>query len=224
MSDFTQTLSRFRASTERPEVYATLLRKTAAGLPKQEQDLIDRCDREAEQLHNSQLRADGAPYIVHPRRVAILVALYLTHEITTPVLIGLAHDLIEDCGISEEWLAERYGRTVAEDVKALSAPAVAGESKEDRRKRKTDKWRRLSSASETVLSVHAMDVLDNTISWRFINSGTQSANKLPRWMWQLLNYQIPLLSGRFDDVVRELWTEVAYQRDRGIEIGSWDSP
>ena len=222
--DFTSVLNRFRTSTEPPEAYAILLRTAIAGLSSHEKEVIDRCGQEAERLHRGQLRADGSPYIVHPQRVAVLVASYLNSDITTPVLIALTHDLIEDCGVSEDWLAERYGRTVAQGVKALSAPAVAGESKEDRRNRKTDKWQRLWSASHEVLSVHAMDVLDNAISWRFIKSEMPPSKKIPRWLWQLVNYQIPLLSGKFDDIVSELWIEVAYQRDRGFEVGSWDSP
>lgn len=224
MADFTALLSRFRAATEQPDAYAVLLRTLTSEFATSERAEISRCDREAERLHSKQLRADGSPYIVHPRRVAALVASYLVAGRSTAVLTALCHDLIEDCGVTDEWLTRQYGADVARGVQMLSAPSVAGESMVNRRERKIAKWQSLTSASYWIRSVHAMDVLDNTISWRFITEEMPAWCKIPRWMWQVVHYQIPLLSGSFNDVTRELEAEVEYQRDRGFDIGSWDSP
>lgn len=225
MTEFANTLFRLRGSTEEPHVYAEILRSIVAHLPAIDREAILRCDSDAEWLHDGQLRNDGAPYIVHPRRVAILTASY-TAEGFAPddIQVALAHDLIEDCGITEEWLSENYGARVAAAVKSLSAPAVKGETKNQRRDRKKAKYSALAKVDKSVLRLHAMDVLDNTISWRFIQPETEGWRKIPRWMWQVTKYQIPLLSGSFGDIADELAKEIDYERHRGFEIGSWESP
>jgi (p)ppGpp synthase/HD superfamily hydrolase len=183
------------------------------------------CARDASRLHAGQYRADGSPYIVHPLRVAILTAASLSSPRQgTAVLIALMHDVIEDCGIAEDWIANRYGSFVADAVGALSAPAPQAESREERWHRKVAKWEALKSADVVTLTVHAMDVLDNTISWRFIVRDMIGWQKLPRWMWQLEEYQIPLLTEHLPGVVDELMAEVRYERARGVEVGRWDSP
>jgi hypothetical protein len=40
----------------------------------------------------------------------------------------------------------------------------------------------------------------------------------------VVHYQIPLLSKHFGNIAEELRGEIAYQRHRGFEIGSWESP
>lgn len=225
MPSFTEVLSRFRLGTEGPAVYANLLYSAVTSLAVTDQEIIRRCDADAECLHAGQVRSDGAPYIVHPRRVAILVAAYSGERPSAArVLIALAHDLIEDCGTTNEWLRDRYGTDIASGVGLLSAPSSSGESSSQRRDRKAAKYVALASAAPDVLAVHAMDVLDNTISWRFIPPGAPGRRKIPRWIWQVLEYQIPLLSARFGDVAAELMKEIDYQRSCGFEVGSWESP
>lgn len=225
MIRFSDALLRFRAATEQPLIYADMLRVIANGLAREDREAVSRCDADAQRLHAGQFRSDGAPYIVHPRRVAILAASYPgERQIVGDILMGLTHDLVEDCGVTEEWLRRNYGNEVADGVMLLSAPASGNESNDQRRDRKVAKYTALGKASASVLRLHAMDVLDNTISWRFIQPQTEGWGKIPRWMWQVVNYQIPLLSSQFDDVSRELAKEIEYQRARGFEIGSWNSP
>lgn len=225
MTKFADALSRFRSSTEEPRIYAIILQGIIGNLPAGDQQAILKCDADAERLHRGQLRNDGAPYIVHPRRVAILAATYSGAQLeASDVMAALAHDLIEDCGVTEEWVCKNYGSKVSTTVSLLSAPSKAGESNRQRRDRKAAKYAALANVDRSVLRLHAMDVLDNTISWRFIEPNAEGFRKIPRWMWQVVQYQIPLLSDHFGDIAEELAREVDYQRLRGFEIGSWDSP
>ncbi|WP_215882851.1 RelA/SpoT family protein [Acidithiobacillus sulfurivorans] len=78
--------------------------------------------REAYELalaaHGEQTRRSGEPYIHHPVAVACILA-ELQLDIFS-VQAALLHDVIEDCGISKESLAERFGPEVAEMVDGVS--------------------------------------------------------------------------------------------------------
>lgn len=71
----------------------------------------------AARAHDGMLRkGTGIPYIVHPAEVAAIAAT-LTEE---PEILAAAllHDVMEDCGVSEAELAERFGARVAQLVKS----------------------------------------------------------------------------------------------------------
>lgn len=64
--------------------------------------------------HEGQTRDDGAPYIVHPQRVAALI-----EQVTgDPVMIAAAwlHDTIEDTPTSYEVIVANFGQEVADLV------------------------------------------------------------------------------------------------------------
>src|SRR5690606_36222652 len=68
--------------------------------------------------HARQTRKSGDPYISHPVAVAgILAELHLD----TPTLIAaLLHDVVEDTGVTNQEVGEKFGRQVAELVDGLS--------------------------------------------------------------------------------------------------------
>ncbi|MGE4530608.1 MAG: bifunctional (p)ppGpp synthetase/guanosine-3',5'-bis(diphosphate) 3'-pyrophosphohydrolase, partial [Acidithiobacillus sp.] len=72
----------------------------------------------AAESHDTQTRRSGEPYIHHPVAVACILA-ELQLDLVT-VQAALLHDVIEDCGISKESLAERFGPEVAEMVDGVS--------------------------------------------------------------------------------------------------------
>lgn len=68
--------------------------------------------------HDGQLRASGEPYIAHPLTVGrILIAIRMDAD---AVCAGLLHDAIEDTGVSERELRERFGSVVAELVQGVT--------------------------------------------------------------------------------------------------------
>ena len=72
----------------------------------------------ARDAHNGQLRSSGDPYITHPVAVAkILATLHLDHQ---TVMAALLHDVIEDCEVSREDLADKFGERVAGLVEGVS--------------------------------------------------------------------------------------------------------
>ena len=63
-------------------------------------------------------KGSGAPYITHPMAVASIVGQYGGDE--DQAIAALLHDVMEDCGVSEERLVDRYGSKVARIVVACT--------------------------------------------------------------------------------------------------------
>jgi guanosine-3',5'-bis(diphosphate) 3'-pyrophosphohydrolase len=81
---------------------------------------IGRAYEVAEAAHLGQMRDEGTPYILHPLRVAILMAEEL--KIYSPKLLcaALLHDVIEDTEITRDQIAEMFGGEVSRIVWLLT--------------------------------------------------------------------------------------------------------
>jgi|SRR5579871_2189024 len=68
--------------------------------------------------HSAQKRkgAAGEPYVNHLLEVAHLVSTALAEPDTNLIMAALLHDVVEDCAVTKEELAERFGSDVAELV------------------------------------------------------------------------------------------------------------
>ena len=72
----------------------------------------------ARDAHEGQTRSSGEPYIIHPVAVArILAEMRLDFETLQAALL---HDVIEDCDVTKEQLAELFGNTVADLVDGMT--------------------------------------------------------------------------------------------------------
>ena len=99
-----------------------LLAKAGEYLPADRLKLIQDAYGFAEQAHDGQLRNSGDPYIQHPLHAAMIVA---SLQLDAVSLAGaLLHDVQEDCGVSSEEIARRFGREVivASSVHRLDGP------------------------------------------------------------------------------------------------------
>lgn len=87
-----------------------LLRDKVSYMPREHQDEIVRAARWSEQQHIGQTRQSGEPYVIHPIRVAeILAGLCMDHH---TIQAGLLHDVLEDTSISRQELKELFGSEV----------------------------------------------------------------------------------------------------------------
>ena len=106
-------------------------------------------------------RGRDVPYASHPLRVAGLV---LEHGgDATQVAVALLHDVIEDCGVGDAELRERFGAEVAGSVRALS-DVLEGDTPKQKapwRERKTRFVARLAGIDPRARLVAACDKLDN---------------------------------------------------------------
>ncbi|HBY92692.1 MAG TPA: hypothetical protein DEP84_01815 [Chloroflexi bacterium] len=93
-------------------------------LPAEGGNLVRAAYALARAAHAGQTRFEGTPYIVHPLRVALLLAGQPDLEPEARLLAAaLLHDVIEDCGLTRDELAARFGAEVADWVQILSKPA-----------------------------------------------------------------------------------------------------
>lgn len=109
-------------------------------------------------LHFGQIRkGNGAPYITHPMAVASLVAEYGGDE--DQVIAALLHDVLEDCDVTLEQIAMRFGQDVADMVDSCSDTKVR--PKPPWRPRKEAYLRRLATVGPRAKLVIAADKLHN---------------------------------------------------------------
>jgi guanosine-3',5'-bis(diphosphate) 3'-pyrophosphohydrolase len=99
-----------RNEADKPEL-EPLFRSVRANHPKADLALIERAYRTAEELHGTQMRKSGDPYITHPLAVATILA---DIGMTEPTLVAaLLHDTVEDTPYTLDQLREDFGDEVA---------------------------------------------------------------------------------------------------------------
>ena len=222
MSRLCDVLDELRRGNKTPDAYSREIESLVRSLPSQKQNLIIRCNQEISDIHSGQTRGDGAPYVIHPRRVSIIAsALCDQEDLAESLLVALLHDVVEDCGVSPDAISARYGEAVSRAVTLLSAPMRPGESRADRKNRKETKARQVEAAGGTTLTVHFADILDNVVSWRNLTPEMSAWEKLPRWLWQVSNWYLPLAERHRPEIAAELENEIRFEDGRGIFAGSW---
>ena len=91
--------------------YQTLIDEVRRRLDEDAVDLVSAAFELAESCHRGQMRKSGDPYLVHPLRVArMLAGLGLD---APSVVAGILHDTVEDSELTVLELTERFGREVA---------------------------------------------------------------------------------------------------------------
>jgi len=107
----------------------------------------------AADLHAGQLRkGSGHPYVAHLLSVSALV--WRDGGSEDEAIAGLLHDAIEDQGVTQQEIAERYGERVAHIVELCTDSDGAPKPP----------WRARKRAHLDVLRVVAADKLDNALS------------------------------------------------------------
>lgn len=114
----------------------------------------------AEKAHEGQYRRTGDPYITHPLAVAnILTDMHMDHE---SLMAALLHDVLEDCGVSKEKLAEVFSQEVAELVDGVSKIAqIKFESKAEQQAENLRKMMLAMTRDIRVIIVKIADRLHN---------------------------------------------------------------
>ncbi len=105
-------------------------------------------------------KGSGAPYITHPMAVASIAAQYGADE--DQAIAALLHDVMEDCGVTRETIASRYGDRVATIVVACTD--TVEDPKPPWRPRKEEHIRRARTESDETKLVMAADKLHNALS------------------------------------------------------------
>jgi GTP diphosphokinase / guanosine-3',5'-bis(diphosphate) 3'-diphosphatase len=86
--------------------------------PHADLQLVESAYAFADAAHQGQLRKSGDPYITHPLAVAQIVA---SMELdVASITAALLHDVIEDCEVSEEQIAAKFGKEIASLVDGVT--------------------------------------------------------------------------------------------------------
>lgn len=99
--------------TERPpeELLEELVETIRRYHPSDDMQQVREAYELAAQAHGNQLRRSGAPYIIHPLHVAIILAeLEMDKE---SIVAGLLHDVVEDTPVTHEEIERQFGPDVA---------------------------------------------------------------------------------------------------------------
>lgn len=80
--------------------------------------LITQAYEYAEEKHSGQYRKSGEPYIVHILHVGYILANLRVSPVT--IASGLLHDVIEDCDVTKEELAEEFTPEIATIVESVT--------------------------------------------------------------------------------------------------------
>jgi guanosine-3',5'-bis(diphosphate) 3'-pyrophosphohydrolase len=97
---------------------ADLLKKTGSYLPADKLGLVQKAYEFAQEQHRGQVRLSGQPYITHPLQTAMYLA--DLHQDASTLAAALLHDVVEDCGVSTEDLAEQFNPEVARLVDGVT--------------------------------------------------------------------------------------------------------
>ena len=99
-------------------VLEPLFRSVRANHPKADLALLERAYLTAEQMHGTQMRKSGDPYITHPLAVTTILA---DIGMTEPTLVAaLLHDTVEDTPYTLEQVRQDFGDEVAQLVDGVT--------------------------------------------------------------------------------------------------------
>ena len=123
-------------------------------------ELIGRAYDVAEEMHRSQLRKSGEPYLIHPMAVAEILADLGMDEET--IVAGLLHDVVEDTEYTEKQLVADFGEEVGLQVDGdTKLGSLKFQSKEERQAENLRKMFLAMSKDIRVLIIKLSDRLHN---------------------------------------------------------------
>jgi (p)ppGpp synthase/HD superfamily hydrolase len=129
--------------------------------------LLEKAIRIAVEKHAGQVEKAGRPYILHPLRVMMQMR-------TDPErIVAVLHDVIEDCGVTPEWLlAEGFPREIVDAILSVSR-LDKSESYDD--------FIRRSAANSTGRIVKIADLRDNLDVTRLAELTQKDLERLNRY-------------------------------------------
>ncbi|MCX5776247.1 MAG: RelA/SpoT family protein [Candidatus Firestonebacteria bacterium] len=155
--------------------YEEIKKKLVKNNPQADVELADRCNKLAEEVHSSQKRLSGDPYMTHTLEVAnILLDLKMDSVV---ISAGLLHDVLEDSSMSYEELKEKVGEEVATLVEGVTK--LSFKIKPEKEIRQADNFRKILLAMSKdirVIVIKLADRLHNMRTLQFLPEDKQREN------------------------------------------------
>ena len=155
------------------ELYKELINKMNTYHPTKEFDMIDRAYHLAVEAHKEQKRKSGEPYIIHPLKVAyILAELELDKETITA---GILHDTIEDTQYTYEDIANIFSVEVANLVDGVTKLGKLSYSTKE--EMQAENYRKMFMAMAKDIRVILIKLADRLHNMRTLNYMTEAKQR-----------------------------------------------
>lgn len=180
------------------------------GLPSTSRATVKEAYLQARAAHDSQMRDDGTPYILHPLRAAISLISECGIKNTDILCAMLLHDVVEDTHVTLAAIEKLFGKNVAELVHNVTRARTVHPTEERVRRDKAAKFEKLLTADEETRTIKCADLLDNIRSWPNIPCDSTARKKLPRWFDEVSTYALPLAEKTNAILFREIKSAFSY--------------
>jgi GTP pyrophosphokinase len=166
-----------KAALERQSIeerFEALLRQVHANRPSEDITLIRKAWEYCVRHHEGQMRASGEPYIVHPLKVAEVLAEVKLDA--TAIAAGLLHDLVEDTPTTTEQIQAEFGDQVAHIVEGVTKiDKIQFANREDRQAENVRKMLLAMVSDVRVVLIKMADRLHNMRTLEHLQPERQEA-------------------------------------------------
>lgn len=143
-------------------------------------------------IHSEQLRCNGAPYIIHPMRVALMLLKFDRNTISKVFIAALLHDTLEKTNITFSEIEALFGNYVAKLVQSVTRKHDERQNSQEKTEAKCQNWLEVMSGSHEVRMIKSCEDLDNMICWKSIQESAPCRNKMQRWLTEAEKMSLPL--------------------------------
>ncbi len=156
------------------ERFAALLKQVQANRPSEDVSLIRKAWDFCIKHHAGQMRASGEPYIIHPLKVAeVLAEMKLD---ATAIAAGLLHDSVEDTPATNEEIEAGFGEQVAHIVEGVTKiDKIQFANREDRQAENVRKMLLAMVSDVRVVLIKLADRLHNMRTLEHLDPDRQEA-------------------------------------------------
>ena len=138
-----------------------------------QKDLIEKAFYYAKEKHKHQMRHTREPYITHPIAVALILNEMKADYET--ICAALLHDVMEDCNVSKEEIADKFGETVSDLVYGVTK--VSDIKSDDKEKKNAMTINRLSVSFHDDIRVAFIKLADRMHNMRTIDAHVSNEKK-----------------------------------------------
>jgi GTP pyrophosphokinase len=154
--------------------FEALLRHVQANRPTEDVSLIRKAWEFCVRHHEGQMRASGEPYIIHPLKVAEVLAEMKMDS--TAISAGLLHDAVEDTPATSEEIAAAFGSQVAHIVEGVTKiDKIQFANREDRQAENVRKMLLAMVSDVRVVLIKLADRLHNMRTLEHLKPERQEA-------------------------------------------------